>query len=296
MTLKTNTIYLAFSDESRHNINRYRSIAVLSLPSSEYDSLSMDFATLLRESGIHELKWKNLSSARVRFAAEKTVDLIRARALIGKIRIDILTWDIKDRRHLIMGRDDRANLQRMYFHLFNNIIQRRWGHSCDWRLYPDQQSLVNWDEMKEYLESRIGWVHIAEDGKWNDPSKIRQAWMVERIREVNSLDCNLVQIPDLFAGLGSFSWTQYPKFKEWERLNRGQMTLFPQTSDICLSNSDRERCNVLHRLYSTCNDCGLTMSINHKKGLWTPNPGTPINFWFYESRFVGDTAPTKENQ
>jgi hypothetical protein len=288
-----NQRYLAFSDESRYNINQYRSIAVLSLPFPEYEGLVTEFSKILEESGIRELKYGSLTSAKMRFGALKTIDLIREKALKRQLRIDVIIWNITDSRHGVVGRDDKTNLQIMYYQLFKNIITKRWGMGCDWHLFPDEQILVNWDEMVDYLERRIGNLYLVEGRTFEDLTKERRAWKIEKIQQVKSSGCLLVQIADLFAGIGPYSWANYQKFKEWEKKKDCQTTLFPNANKIQLSTSDREKCEVLRHLYTTCNDSRLILSINHKKGLWTPNPENPINFWCYEPQSDLDKAPVK---
>ena len=43
------------------------------------------------------------------------MDFVIEQALQGALGEDVLTWDTEDSRHKIKGRDDIANLQRMYY-------------------------------------------------------------------------------------------------------------------------------------------------------------------------------------
>ena len=54
------------------------------------------------------------------------VDFAIKAVLEKSIRIDSLMWDIDDSRHKISGRDDTANLCRMYHHLLRNVFLERW--------------------------------------------------------------------------------------------------------------------------------------------------------------------------
>ena len=112
----------AFSDESYYGSSRYRSIALVSLERIHVDSIVSELNKLLSESGMSEFKWSDLGGARERFAAIKLIDKSIELSLSGKMRIDVLIWDIEDSRHSIRQRDDQANLQRMYFHLFDSTI------------------------------------------------------------------------------------------------------------------------------------------------------------------------------
>jgi hypothetical protein len=54
--------HVAYSDESHHNVGRFRSLGVI--------SLRADLAAILRESDAHEFKWQKLKNAKYRFAAQ----------------------------------------------------------------------------------------------------------------------------------------------------------------------------------------------------------------------------------
>lgn len=55
-------------------------------------------------------------------------------------------WDITDSRHDIQGRDDIANLGRMYHHLFVDILRNRWPDDARWMVHPDENSALDWYE------------------------------------------------------------------------------------------------------------------------------------------------------
>jgi hypothetical protein len=105
---------VAFADESAYNVRRFRSLAIVTAAKAQVDELAEAVSNLLASSNVRELKWSELNGARQRFAAEKVlawaVDAVADRS----ITLDALVWDTHDTRHRVVGRDDVANLHRMY--------------------------------------------------------------------------------------------------------------------------------------------------------------------------------------
>ena len=117
MYIKGTHTHIGFADESHYNKGRYPALAVVSLKKSSYDPVKKQICALLKESDVKELKWEKIRDARYHFAAEKICRLIVELACQNTLRVDTLIWDIEDSRHNIKGRDDLANLHRMYHHL-----------------------------------------------------------------------------------------------------------------------------------------------------------------------------------
>jgi hypothetical protein len=143
--------HIAYGDESFHNRGHYRSIAIVTLEADASVTLSQTVRSLLDESEVKEFKWQKLRQARERFAAQKLLGFVIEQTSRGALRVDVLTWDTEDSRHKIKGRDDIANLQRMYYHLFKNAL-KRWAGDNTWILYPDQNSALGWESVQDYLD------------------------------------------------------------------------------------------------------------------------------------------------
>ena len=107
------------------------------------DAIAQTFCRVIQESGVSEFKWEKLRQARERFAALEILDKVIDLSLQGKLRTDILIWDTYDRRHQIPGRDDVANLQRMYYHVFKNVLQCRWPSESTWKFCPDENTALD---------------------------------------------------------------------------------------------------------------------------------------------------------
>ena len=288
--------HVAFADESSYNIHRYRSLGLVSVTQEKYGDCSCDIQAIATASGVRELKWKNLDSAQMRFAVEKVVNYIVDKAVRSILRVDVLIWDIEDTRHKIDGRDDTANLHRMYYHLFENVLRRRWPAEALWQLHPDENSGLNWQEISSYIDDAGSRLVIDEDcfSPAGFRLKLRQDFSVAEIAPCESHQEPLVQVADLFAGLGSYSHQSYDVYENWLRTSGPQMTLFDEQSDTPhLSRTHRERCYILKHLNSLCKQRKLGVSLKTRRGLTTPNPEKPINFWLYVPQHDNDKAPVR---
>jgi len=291
--------HVGFSDESNWNVGRFRSLGLVTLPKKHFDALNDELIKLLNDSGILEFKWKILRGARERFAAQKICDFAINHALSGNLRIDVLIWDIEDSRHNVQGRDDIENLQRMYYHLFRNVMRKRWPDNAVWQLYPDEHTAMDWQTVRDCLDAVSVRPEMERSlftgGKFR--FRLRQEFGIKQITDVKSQDCPLLQIADLFAGLAVFSHEKFDEYQKWLRITSPQKSLFeehePQQE---LSRRDRERFTVLKHFDKICKQNRLGVSLKSNRGLQTPNPGNPINFWLYEPQHPEDKAPMRKGR
>jgi hypothetical protein len=292
--------HIAYADETNYNVGRYRGIGLVTLRSDKLSNLVDDLNRILLESNIHEAKWSKLNGARPRFAAEKMFDLAIEKAAEGVLRVDVLTWDTEDSRHRLKGRDDIANLQRMYYHLFQNVFIKRYPRKCTWRLYPDENLALRWGLMLFFLiKSGTKTPKLPQ----LDPEiilKLERFYNIGRITPSKSCNEPLIQLADLFAGMAVYSRNSFSHYDQWRCSNTVQSTLF-EISDsgvvarsIKLSGSDKERCKVIDGFYKKCRVKKLGISLKTNKGFRTFDPNKPINFWWYEPQHEHDKAPTKE--
>ena len=112
--------------------------------------MQANLRTSLHDHKIKEVKFQEIGTHRPKIDAPLdflgyAVDF----AGQGKIRIEILVWDIYDSRHAIQGRDDIANLERMYYRILV-WAARQWNHA-EWNFFPDQNSQINWGDIARYL-------------------------------------------------------------------------------------------------------------------------------------------------
>jgi hypothetical protein len=295
--------HIGFSDESNWSKGRFRSIGIVTCRSSDLPDFDKELGLLLQDASISELQWKKLNGADKREAAKKACKFVLEKAHTGFMRVDVLIWDIQDSRHNVWGRDDIANLQRMYYHLFRNVMRARWPKEGVWCLRPDKHTAIDWMKTQACLENVAVSVDGSLCGSGGFRLQLSQEFSIEEIHPTTSAEHPpMLQIADLFAGLAVFSRENFKKYEEWKLTSKGQSRLFQfsPTEDIVsnqctasLSNKDRERFQVLQHFDELCKRHKIGVSLKTKKGLYTPNPMMPINFWLYEPQDPKDKAPLR---
>lgn len=326
---KQHITHMGFSDESNWNKGRFRSIGLVTCPVSCLNTINDMINKLLKEHGVSELQWKELNGGNKRETAKKICEFVidfannyrklnnwsvnqqrlneffdlnsssaSADDPMPCLRIDILIWDISDSRHNIKKRDDIENLQRMYYHLFHNVMRKRWPSDAIWRFHPDKHTAIDWMTVKECLNNTTHTTRVSTDSSGNFRFQLQREFNIEEIVPVDSEEHPaLLQIADLFAGLAIFSRDKFSEYIKWTRKSHGQKLLISDEenneSNGDPSNKDRERFKVLDHFYKICNENKIGVSLKEKSGLWTPNPGYPINFWMYEPQHENDKAPQK---
>ncbi|MCB0035177.1 MAG: DUF3800 domain-containing protein [Anaerolineales bacterium] len=283
--------HVAYADESNYNAKQgtYPAIALISLPLSEAQRIKTDLNALLQDSEVNEFKWKKMGSAKYRFAAEKMIRYMIEEAQRETLRIDVLTWDLTDERHDIPQLDKIANLQRMYYQLFKHIMKVRWPNDCCWHLFPDQQTALDWNEVHYYLGTVSTTLKIESTLDTPLRLALQNDFFIENITEQDSSQELLVQVADLFAGMGSYSRTSYDAYEAW--IN--PMPLFGSQREM--SNADQERCKVIEVFDNLCKKHRLGVSLKSNRGLMTYDPNNPINFWWYVPQHAEDKAPSKSD-
>lgn len=288
--------HVGFSDESNWNKGRFRSIGLVTVPLDVLDQLERELQRLLEESNVREFKWKDLNGAKERFAADKMCRFAIDKASAGKLRVDVLVWDIQDSRHNVQGRDDVANLQRMYYHLFRNVLRTRWPDDAIWRLYPDEHTAMDWETVKDCLDARSAHIEIEQSlftgGTFR--ARLKRDFSIEEINGSKSGEHLLLQLADLFCGLAVFSREKFDEYQAWFEVNSNQPRLIGDMPDVSPSRSSRERFEVLKTFDERCKSHSLGVSLRQKWGLWTPKPENPINFWLYAPQRPQDKAPRKK--
>jgi hypothetical protein len=281
--------HIAFADESRYTSGRYRSLAVVSVERADRSAFDGRLRAILDESGVKELSWKNVTSARDRLAALKALDWTLRQASARKLRADVVTWDTHDTRHSIRRRDDISNLARMYHHLLENVMGGRWPEDAMWTVRPDENTAMTWDHVAEFL--RLKERHRDSDAPqlWQ-PGKRR--FYLLQVQPARSHEEPLVQLADVFAGLGSYSRLRYNAYKEWTVNERQQASLWEDPMSPAWSASERERFQVMRAFNEACKTSKFRVSLDTHGGFRTMHPASPVNFWWYEPQHEMDRAPT----
>jgi hypothetical protein len=284
-------IFSAYSDESGCFTEDYQSIGVVSGKTEELERLKEELSQILAKNRVKEIKFAEVRthSPKVR-AAQEFVDKAIEYVINHSIKIDVLCWWIRDARHDIHGRDDLANLARMYYKVLRNISEK-W-HALNWMILPDKGSKLNWSEIVGYL---------------NRTRLIRKPYLMTLFQQDNfvlnfkgvmpqdSIDEPLVQLADLFAGMACFSIGKKDLCHAWMRKNHYQRNpgLFCDKPDEKMTKAEYNRFDLLYRIYKQAKKHRLGVSLERKGYIQSFSKTAPLNFWHYQPTNVEDKAPIR---
>lgn len=288
--------HVAFADESHWNEGQYRSICVVSAPRPEAVALHRAIRALVAQAGLLELKWSKIRDATRAQCARKAMDLLVAAACANRARVDAIVWDTEDSRHRVEGRDDVANLGRMYFHLLRNVLTRSWDDSAVWALYPDDHMEMDWATLESCLDRKsvaretgeTRW--LTDDG--SPRSALRDLFRLEKVEGVRSQEFMLVQAADLFAGMAVFSRKKYGEYAAWRTDASGQASLTGRVQPR-RTRADLARFGILSFFDDLAKQQDLRISLRKTQGFYTHDPRRPINFWLYQPQGDYDKAPVR---
>jgi hypothetical protein len=290
----------AFCDASGIFGHRFQSIGVVSGNMAALDELRASAASLIKRSGIRELKFVNMTrfeSPDYRATVSTITLTISEYCRLGKARLDVMTWDTADSRHAIRGRNDIENLARLYYHLLLSVI-KRWPIGS-WVVVVDRDEKVNFNVLRDCLNncSKIqGPAHLP--GIIESTSQLADLDTIKNITDADSEAEPLIQVADLFAGIGRFSREAGDECCHWlgtignpDQLPLPDLTEGEEgTKDYSRSKECRYR--LIGEVNRVCKKYRLGVSLETKKRLWTPFPANPVNFWSYKPQGDYDRAPT----
>jgi hypothetical protein len=284
--------HVAFADESSWNQGRFRSIALVSASVDDARVLHKELEGLRKQHGASEFKWKE---AKRRHGIALSDFFFKH---YGRMRADVLIWDMEDSRHKgVFKRDDKANFERMYYHLLHFVLKRCWPDEARWIICADSKKDVDWRTMKECL----GWKSWAKEYSLftycGEMPAFQNFYNVIEFRPVCSKKYLLVQLADLFAGLAAYSYSAFDKYQKWKSSQNHAPMLFKiiecKEANVCLSKRDQERLPVLHHVRLESKRRSLGVSLDSSKGLCSRKPTKPLNFWPYTPQSQNDKAPVK---
>ncbi len=128
--------------------------------------------------------------------------------------------------------------------------------------------------------------------------RLKLDFHVLQISEACSAETPLCQLADLFAGLGAFSHSAYPRYASWLCTQSGQMPLELGLDDAQVepSKSDQERFTIMKHFDDECKKRKMHVGLKSSRGFKTHDPRQPINFWLYEPQHPDDKAPVKQSR
>jgi hypothetical protein len=281
--------HLAFTDESNWNTGRFRAVAAVSLPAAQHGQLTRDVAQIALRERLTELKWNRVGSDdRATRVAKAVFEWLANAAATQRVRLDVLTWDVQDSRHDVVGRDDRENLARMYHHLLVHVCQR-W-QSRSWSIHPDEGSPVRWWELEFTVPTAY---RKKSEAKKRLPLWLGAASGIRvRVEPRDSKNDLLIQVADLAAGAVCFSRTKFAP--QVLNQSRGQMSFSFSGDGPKASKSDQARWGVLLAFTDACRKHKMGVSLDSTGGLKTRSPKRPINFWWWTPQGDYDKAPRRD--
>lgn len=279
--------HVAFADESNWNQGRFRSISLVSAALPDARTFHTELDSIRAAHGKSEFKWSDRLKKAHGIAL---ADFYFQRH--AKMRVDVLIWDTEDSRHKVSGRDDKANFARLYYHLLHNVLKRRWLDGARWLICPDQQKEVDWETLEQCLEWK-GWA-IEENllTKSGLIPNLRDYYCIHEFRCACSKEYLLIQLADMFAGLGAYSYESIKKYRHWVESNN-KPKLFDLEPSIKLSGNDKERLPILHHVRTQAGKRKFQISLDSSGGLCSKDPKNPLNFWLYTPQSRHDKAPVK---
>ena len=278
-----------FSDESSWNQNRYRSIALVTALADIAVATRAKCVLLLEESGIDEFAWKSLRDARHGFAAQKLIDSVVEFAGSGQLRVDVLVWDTHDTRHHIYGRDDTKNLARMYYHIHSNVLTTRWPREAKWLFRVDERNDMDRGTLEDCLAGRTRKERESSQLMLNGDNPER---FPPNIEWADSSKEPLIQVADLFAGIGAFSWNEALTHGQWMTNESGQMSFMDEFEGSPVSKSALPKHETLKH-FESLGLSYVSIRVGSGEGLRTYGPDNPINFWKYDPQGGFDKAPVR---
>ncbi|MCM8750199.1 DUF3800 domain-containing protein [Thermomicrobiaceae bacterium CFH 74404] len=295
--ISSDVTHVGFSDESSWNTGRFGSVALITGSIAPITQVEQKLAESLQQLRARELKWSELRRTHERSIAEEVCKLVIDMICCDQLRVDVLVFDKTDSRHNVPGRDDSANLERLYYHLFHNVLRLRWPSGAIWTLYADEQSTIAWDKLEEILQTVSR--RQSPQGQLLAESHSSQqrdvAFQVAEIHPSSSREHPLLQMADLFAGMAVFAAEHCTEFCNWKRKETGQISFWDELSTgKSLPKASLQRFHFLHYFCRLCSEHRLGITLESPRGLRTRDPRNPLNFWWYEPQHPADKAPTKK--
>ena len=296
---------LIYSDESKSD--GFCSLCAVSLKEENYENISNKLREILSNHKLKELKFTEIRTHRGKIdSAKEFIKFAIENARSGKIRVDLIIWNLNDKRHRVKGRDDKENLERMYYNLLRYIAGKWQGYNdkIDFEFYPDENTEYDFGKIARYLKNtkhgkRQKWHSIELFG--DNLSKFSFDDPQQKI----SYQEPLIQLADLFAGIGCFSRENGGLYKKWnaniEKNENVKLPLFPDSGkedDVFLNKTKTEenRFELIKLIKDYCKKNKITISLN-TYGYLRTDPfykSEPINFWHYDPKGDYDIAPKKK--
>jgi hypothetical protein len=290
--------HVIYSDESGYNGKcRYGSIAVISGKKTDTASLSDELQSLLDKYSKTELKFEKVRGHHATTkVAKEFISLGLKYCGSSKIKLHVIIWDTKDKRHDVKGRDDIENMKRMYYHILKRA-KADWVNIENWEFYPDEFSAINWtDDVIPYIES----TNLVPDRKRIEKTlfgvmhNVRFPY-IHKHEEKTSITNPIIQLCDLFAGLIRLSYENGEKYSLWLEEETGNNSLFPVLIKCDASKSEKAKFEVMKYFKDVSSKYGLGVNFSLNKYFTTFSKKYGLVIWFYKPQGDYDKAPVRKH-
>lgn len=241
------------------------------------EEIETEFKKILITNSINNIssfKWNKFNNFDKVNAFKDFFNFISPFLLDNQMYIHVLVWDTEDSRHSIYPRDDDKNLEIMYHKIIKNFASYRLNDNDCLFVYPDRQNSIDWQLIEEILE---------KDGFFN--MDYGRTIMIE---ESSTENAYLIQLADIFAGIGRTSFKDYDEYEI--RGDENQMVLLPFDEQLSVKNKTRFK--IIRFIHNWSKKHKLQISITKNRGFKSHKKG-PLNFWFYEPQHEKDKAPIR---
>ncbi|MCY4490110.1 MAG: DUF3800 domain-containing protein [Thaumarchaeota archaeon] len=261
---------MGFSDESHTEQGCWTSIGMVTMKKSSLEQLEKELREELQPFELKsEIKWTNTKKGWGSKVARAICDFIVKKATKYELRIDTIIVDKK----YMSNKDKKENISKIYYSLLKNVLECRWCGEHVWDLYADENKSMWWEKLKFFLEhNSTQWFQTA------DGMELRKMFDIYQISPRKSQSSIFLQVADIFAGMAVFSRSYYDEYESWPGPNR--------TLDDTKHYEPKKhfRFNLLRQFNLNCKNRKLGVSLKSTRGLHTPDPKKPINFWLYVAK------------
>lgn len=285
-----------FSDESGYcGKDRFGSIAVISGPKSITTTLNDELKAILHKYNKKEVKFAGIGgNSEFMNATKECLASGIDHCKHGKIKIYVLVWDKHDSRHDIQGRDDIENLKYMYYKILKET-KSDWIGVENWEFFPDELTSVDWNkDVVPYIE------RTNLDKKRNNDEETLFGVLknirfsnVRKCSELESCECPILQLADLFAGIIRLSFEKSEKFCSWYYDKINGSSLFNEL--IPLSKSEIAKFEAMYHFKKLCDHYSMGLNLSDDKHFKVFNKRCGLWIWFYKPQGDYDKAPTKKS-
>lgn len=278
-------LFSAYSDESGIYGERCQAIAVVSGQNIALSQLGTILKNILSNENIKESKFVNIrrSKSKATKAAMRFLKcIVKEFASQRRLRIDVIVWD--DRNFPDTETKERMSRLEDMYHRVLTHIGRQWNQ-ISWNFYPDENSQIQWNQIVSFLNrTRLSrpkprLLRLFENQETD------QLFKFSNVKQLSSFNEPIVQLADLFAGMGRFSREEGEQCIQWLNSwgNKAQLRLSEffnfAGSESETSRTKRARFELIGKFDNICKRYKMGVSLRTNKCLWTYNPNHPINFW-----------------